>query len=130
MATETESNPLVDLTNNQSMGNQFFHIFYTLCLYFMLEFEFFLVSKSNPICDMCESNHTIITAPRTIITHAFAFLYIRLDRSERGHGTDGVNGNLSYANGVPMKPVGADATTRAVNNGFGVMPGDRTLGSA
>jgi hypothetical protein len=101
-----------------------------LRLYFMSEFDFFPVSKSNPICDMCESNHTIITAPRTIITHAFAFLYIRLDRSERGHGTDGVNGNLSYANGVPMKPVAADATTRAVNNGFGVMPGDRTFGSA
>ena len=90
------------------------------------------MSKLHPIWDMCESNHSIITALRTIITHAFSFLYIRLDRSERGHGMDGVNGNLSYANvnGVPMKPVAADATMRTGNNGFGVMPGDRTIGSA
>ena len=129
MAMEMESNPLVDLTNNQSMGNKLFHIF---CALFYVALGSLLVSKLNPICDMCESYHTIITAPRTIITHAVAFFYIRLDRSERGHGTDGVNGNLSYAsvNGVPMKPVAADATTRAVNNGFGVMPGDRTYGSA
>ena len=126
---EMESNPLVDLTNNQSMGNQLFHIF---CALFYVALGSLLVSKLNPICDMCESYHTIITAPRTIITHAVAFFYIRLDRSERGHGTDGVNGNLSYANvnSVPMKPVAADATMRAVNNGFGVMPGDRTYGSA
>lgn len=129
MAMEMESNPLVDLTNNQSMGNQLFHIF---CALFYVALGSLLVSKLNPICDMCESYHTIITAPRTIITHAVAFFYIRLDRSERGHGTDGVNGNLSYANvnSVPMKPVAADATMRAVNNGFGVMPGDRTYGSA
>lgn len=129
MATEMESNLLVDLTNNQSMGNQLFHIFCTL---FYVALESLLVFNLNPIFDMCESNHTIITAPRTIITHAVAFFYIRLDRSERGHGTDGVNGNLSYANvnSVPMKPVAADATMRAVNNGFGVMPGDRTYGSA